>query len=361
MNNVLRFKFIYPFNIYMQTLEHYVVYLGKIYTSLDKKNRFYIIVDIIFELFRVIMACGLVIFVPQMCYGTSGCQNKAGDEKTVCSINTNLDIRCLTNYNIFVLFFNFFTALSFSFLYFIEIKRDQWIMKHFQKDNDENEAYIERFYLQYDRLFHKLMNYNQLYNVSYKIITFVYITNSILSGTILFYFYYYDVTTVTNLITNLLLCSRKIYLGLFLSHTSLIKNTPTCYYSREFRSFNSIDTGVKNIAKYNNFLDGAIIKTIHNSSDIGPFVGIKHIIHSINTNNNTISHRGSNSLQRINSRESFYSAFSLSSHNSPQQSIDISPQQSIDNSPRQSRDNSPATIKYNDPDVEVNKKRRTSF
>lgn len=69
--------------------------------------------------------------------------------------------------------YNFFTALSFTFLYFIEIKRDQWIIKHFLKDDDENDVYIERFYLQYDGLVCKLMNYNQIYNLSYKIITII--------------------------------------------------------------------------------------------------------------------------------------------------------------------------------------------
>ena len=330
-------------NTYMESLEYYVIqyfnYFYNIYVAFDRKNRFYIIVDIIFEVYRVIMACALVVFVPQTCHGSTGCENNVGEVKTVCSVYANININCLSNYNIFVLFFNLFTALSFLLLYFIEIKREQWIMKHFQKDPEENDNYIEKFYLQYEGLFRKLFNYNTLYNVTYKAITFIYLTNSVLSA-VIFYFHYYDITTITNLITNLLLCSRKIYLGLYLSYTSLANNSPTCYYTREFISFNSIDIGVRNIAKYNTYLDSQNGKIRRQSFEIGPFVVVKQMIHSINPNQrnsiSTNSNRNSisNTLPRINSIEGFNSIFD----NSPK-STNISPR-STNNSPR-STNNSP--------------------
>jgi hypothetical protein len=261
----------------MKSLELAVNFVDSKYSTFDRKNRFYVLIDCILECFRVIMACGLVIFVPQLCYGPTGCEkNDPSTTRTTCSIYANVNFTCLSYFNLFVLSFNIFTALSFLFLYVIEIKRDQWIMKHFKKDEDENDNFIKRFYLPYEGLFLKLRNYNQLYNIAYKVVTFIYITNSILSA-ILFYFHFFDITTVTTLLTNFLLSSRKIYLGLFLSYNCVSNNSPTCYFERKFISYNSIDIGVRNIAKYcSNLNDESNVR--RNSLEIGPFVGVKQII-----------------------------------------------------------------------------------
>jgi hypothetical protein len=246
----------------------------------DPKQRIYIFFDIFFEIFRVVMACGLGFFVPQRCYGPSGCED-VSDNPHICSIYANSNVYCLDSYNLFVLSFNIFTAICFSILYFVEIKRDQWLMKHFIMNHKEINSNLNKYKNIYPLLFRKLHNYNRIYFISYQIIALIYIINTILS-VVLFYFNFFDATTVTVVLTNTLLCSRKFYNGIYVSYTSLVTNFPICYYSKQFVSFNAID--FKKISRRNSELLTNVIDVRRFeveddiNIDIGPFLSIKRIL-----------------------------------------------------------------------------------
>lgn len=92
------------------------------------------------------------------------------------------------------------------------------------------------------------------------------------------------ITMQQQLFANILLCSQKIYQGLSLSYSCIATNSPTCYYSRNFISSNSIDLGVRNIAKYNSNINDSQKCNRRNSILIGPFVGVKKLINSIQIN-----------------------------------------------------------------------------
>lgn len=244
------------------------------FKNIDKKNRISVLLNISLEIFRVILACGLTAFVPQKCFGGEGCQDDLNETEMVCRINTNINIYCVKEFKLFVLTFNIFTSIAFLSMYFIEIKRDQWLMKHFERDEEQNDKNLESYHLQYEELFRKLDNYNAIYYICYKITAFIYITNTILSC-ILFYFYYYNSTTITTLMSNILLCSQKIYYGLYLSHTSLVKKLPIPYCSRSFITFNSIDITVRNATEYNSLVNKRKGIRRRASIDVGPFINIK--------------------------------------------------------------------------------------
>ena len=186
------------------------------------------------EDFRISIACGLAIFVPQTCIG---------DHKTCISIYRIVYVQ-QTIYTIFVISFNIATFTLFCLLFLVEVKRDQWIMKHFELDTNESITYINSFRAEYLTLFRKLHTYNTLYYRGYQTMTLVYCINVMLSCIVLFH-YYYDFTTVTVLLTNVIICGSKLYNGLIVSKTSLDNNIPKCYFSKIYVSFNAIDSDYK--------------------------------------------------------------------------------------------------------------------
>jgi hypothetical protein len=201
---------------------------------IDKKGRILVVYKIVVEIFRICMACGLCVFIPQTCY------NHSTQEQVLCTIQSNLNYQRLTKWKLCAISFNCFTIFCFSLLYFIEIKRDEWLMKHFELDTDKADSNLDFFRTKYRPLFQKLNNYNTMYFMCYKSICVIYICNVGISLVILYYAYY-DLTTITVMLTNISLCSNKIYNGIVVSKSSLEKNIPMCYYSKIFLSFNKID------------------------------------------------------------------------------------------------------------------------
>jgi len=243
-----------------------------LFERFDPKGKVFLFFEFIFEIYRVIMACGLSIFVPQICYDNSGCKQKSHLEE-VCSIYANTNLKCISSYNKFVLLFNILTAFSFLILYVVELKRDQWLMKHFSMNENKLLKNLEKYKDRYQLLFRKLHNYNSIYFLSYKIIAFVYFANTSFSS-VLLYYNFYDSTTVTVLITNTLLVDYKILSGLYVSQKSYHTNLPICYYSKEYISYNAIDMQKKNINYFGKKITGIDSNELQK---IGPFINIKRL------------------------------------------------------------------------------------
>jgi hypothetical protein len=76
----------------------------------------------ILEAYKVFLACLLSIFVPQYCPET----------KTTCTLSENFSN--LTMYNEFVIVFNFLTLGAFLYLYFIQNRRETYLITHLYVD-----------------------------------------------------------------------------------------------------------------------------------------------------------------------------------------------------------------------------------
>lgn len=173
--------------------------LVKWYYTQDTQQRFNIILVSFTEGFKMVMATLLSIFVAQSCNGN------------VCSFTDNL--RDLNPYNVFILAYNFLTLGYFIYLYYIEIKREDWMIRHFDANEKLGEDNILQYKRTYPTVFNELDQYNAKYARSYKIMLFLYTSNAILSGFLLFYYYFLDFRTVSGYLTNILLCSTKILRG----------------------------------------------------------------------------------------------------------------------------------------------------
>ena len=101
------------------------------------------------EFFKVIMACLLAIFVPQSCNGD------------VCSFGQNFS--GLNIFNAFVLGFNFLTLGNFLYLYWVEVKRETWIINHLDYDENESEYNIHKFKGSHNKIITRLNGINNNY------------------------------------------------------------------------------------------------------------------------------------------------------------------------------------------------------
>ena len=101
--------------------------------------------NILFEFYRVISCSLLILFIPQKC------------ENTICSINDKLQWKT-TFYGI-SLTYNFITLFVFCFLYFLEIRRENILIKYL----DVNPS------LPYNKYYHLIKKINYyIYIISIK-------------------------------------------------------------------------------------------------------------------------------------------------------------------------------------------------
>ncbi len=184
------------------------------------------------EFFKVIMACLLAIFVPQSCNGE------------VCSFYQNFSE--LNIYNAFVLAFNFLTLGSFLYTYYVEVKRENWIINHLDYDENESEYNIHKYKESHNKITRRLGEINLQYQKVYKILRYLYVCNFIFSAVLVFHFFYLDYRTITTLLTNVILCWSKISKGLELADKSVKSEIALSYYNFVNISFNTIDTDYLN-------------------------------------------------------------------------------------------------------------------
>ncbi len=179
------------------------------------------------EFFKVLMACLLAIFVPQSCNGD------------VCSFSQNFSE--LNIYNSFVLAFNFLTLASFLYTYWVEVKRENWIINHLDYDENESEYNLHKFKDSYSKITSRLEEINAKYFKTYKTLKYLYVCNFIFSAVLVFHFFYLDYRTITTLLTNIILCWSKISKGYELAEKSVKSEIALSYYNFVNISFNIID------------------------------------------------------------------------------------------------------------------------
>jgi len=111
-------------------------------------------------------------------------------------------------------------------------------MEHFDKKTNISVP-LSELTVKHNLLFNKLNHYNSIYYFSYRAIIYVFFSNTLISAIICFY-KFYDLTTITVFLSNILLCSIKIADGLYISYISVNKSVPLCYHSKSFVPYNSI-------------------------------------------------------------------------------------------------------------------------
>jgi len=131
-------------------------------------------INILFEFFRVITCSLLIVFIPQKC----------GDH--VCSINEKLYLT--PSFYSASLIFNFITLFTFCFFYFLEIRRENVLIKYLEVNpvlsynKLDVEKLVELLPLNKKK---KILQVHRYYQKYVKIMIYIYIINIILSGIVI--------------------------------------------------------------------------------------------------------------------------------------------------------------------------------
>lgn len=151
----------------------------RINTFITVKNqnlyqRFIVLINILFEFYRVISCSLLILFIPQKC------------GNNICSINDKLQWNS-TFYGI-SLTYNFVTLFIFCFLYFLEMRRENVLIKYLDVNPGlpYNKADVEKLLeLMPVNKKEKVICVHKYYQKYANIMIYVYTINAILSGLII--------------------------------------------------------------------------------------------------------------------------------------------------------------------------------
>jgi hypothetical protein len=151
----------------------------RINTFITVKNqnlyqRFIVLINILFEFYRVISCSLLIIFIPQKC------------GNNICSVNDKIQWNSLL-YGV-SLIYNFVTLFIFCFLYFLEIRRENVLIKYLDVNPGlpYYKADVEKLLdLMPVNKKEKILCVHYYYHKYANIMIYVYIVNAILSGLVI--------------------------------------------------------------------------------------------------------------------------------------------------------------------------------
>ena len=254
----------------------------------DTQQKINIITTVASEGFKVVMATLLAIFIPQECV------NPETKVKRVCTFSDNFSD--LSHYNSFVIAFNFVTLGIFVGLYVIEIKRENWLIKHLQFDSNYSDNHLLTHKGEYPKIFKRLTDFNREYAMSYSILKYIFIINFIFSAILVLHFYYMDYRTVTTLLTNTALCWSKVMTGSNLANESYKNEKAISYYNTKFIYFNTID---------DEYLKNIKITNIEEPKQNNQYIEVNNIENNQknevnNTDNNTDNNLENNKKNEVN-------------------------------------------------------------
>jgi hypothetical protein len=195
--------------------------------SQDDKQKIQVFISFMFQLYRVIVSSFLILFVPQKC------------DDDLCTYSENFVSE--NNVYTFGLVMNFFTMILFFFLYMVELKREKFLIKYLEVNDNlpfDNESVGKALENIDTNRKNKLWKLDYYYQNIGKVSIITFVTNSVVSS-IIIYDYYLDSQTTTTLITNILFMATKIYDVYVTVYTD--KNIFYSAYLQRKLQFNDVD------------------------------------------------------------------------------------------------------------------------
>jgi hypothetical protein len=211
----------------------------------DLKERLKIGALWIFQSYKVIMGSLLILFVPQKCeelVDSSGSTGIDEYQDVICSVSDNLNKKDDLFHDI-TLGFNFLCVGLFLITYVVELRRENWCVKHFDINHDFPDNHLDDIIDQKPELKFELRKRNSRYFKITSLTSGVYAINLILSS-IIIYDNYVGIQAVTSYTSYVALILLKIYNSLFISYDSLQNDKALSGYITEFSSFNVFDEDI---------------------------------------------------------------------------------------------------------------------
>lgn len=145
---------------------------------------------------------------------------------------------------------NLLTTAAFIVLYYFEIRREIWLIGHFDYSRRYHSMHLTRYQRDYPDIFSSLGIHNRQYYMVYRIVRIILLANIIVSACIIIAMDALatgsiDYKTITSMITNFWLAYSKVARGLGIAQESLHGNLGIAYFNIQNLSFNRIDPHFK--------------------------------------------------------------------------------------------------------------------
>lgn len=169
--------------------------------SQDTKQKYNTALTLMLELYRVIMGCLLVIFIPQECDGEA------------CSVSDNTENAMTEPLHITGFVFNLVTLSILVSMYYFETRREFKMISYLEsnsfkpRDGDSVEKALLKLS---DVRKNKILDFNEVYSKLGYLSIGCFSVNSVLSGVVVFN-NFLDGKTITVYITNILFMGSKLY------------------------------------------------------------------------------------------------------------------------------------------------------
>lgn len=211
----------------------------------DTKQYISMTVLVLIDMYRIITGSMLSLFVPQDCNELRAASNESlAETERMCTIEENL-YEDLTVYNAFVNAWNFLSVLMFLVSYAWEVRRERFMIEHFDDDDNKPTNWLVTFGPQKSTIWNEYLFIQKWYYRVVLVLFITYVINCVLSGVLVFYMYFLDSKTVTTFLTSVILLAQK------LAHMRAVSQTdvPRSSYLIENVSFNAWDSSI--VAKDN--------------------------------------------------------------------------------------------------------------
>ena len=195
--------------------------------DIDIKERIKIIFIFFLQFYKIVMGTMLSLFVSQKCIDDN--------IQRICSLKDNL----LTNnfYHQVVLILNSFTLFLFIYLYFVELKRENYCIKQFDINHSVPDNNILSIIDSKPDVKLKINKINKHYYNITKILVIIYFINFISSFGIIFNKNKRNgSTTYTGFLSFTLLVGSKLWDSFYVSRKSYLKNIIQSSYLKEYSS-----------------------------------------------------------------------------------------------------------------------------
>jgi len=150
---------------------------------------------------------------------------------------------------------NIFTFAGFIVIFIIEIKRELWLIHHFDYSKKYSSVHLATYKQRYPQIFEELKDLNWKYFIIYKICRYIYFVNFCFTTIILFGFYFQSYKTITNLLMSIWFCLSKLNKGINVGKESLDNSIGYSFYNTVNLSFNRIDMKFKRHASNSDIID----------------------------------------------------------------------------------------------------------
>jgi hypothetical protein len=189
------------------------------------------------------------------------------------------DIWLLSPMETSIFIVNLSTLLIFIYLHYIEIKREFWLIKHFDYSRRYNSLHLQTYKSQYPALFEFLNILNSKYYRIYYITRIAYLINFLASAIYILAFNYSNYTTPTTLFTNIWFCWSKLASGITIASQSIKDGIGYSYYNKLNLSYNRIDIAYKTHQSNSN-MDGGSGASGESPNSISPIESLNNSLNA---------------------------------------------------------------------------------